>query len=70
MFVCPPPVLYNEWEEVDESWQLDCNNIGKGKTLPSSVAGPEVTPELEGAETKSIPGSECAGTRENDCVTT
>ena len=31
---------------------------------------PEATPDQEGAETKSIPGLECAESRENDCVTT
>ena len=34
---------------------------------------PEATPVLtveEGAEFESIPGLECAETRENDCVTT
>ena len=38
LFVCPPPVLYNEWEEVDESWQPG-TALAKVKLFRQSVAG-------------------------------
>ena len=60
-------MLYNEWEEVDESWQQPVTALAKVKLFRQMW--PEATPELEGADTKSIPGLECAETRENDCVT-
>ena len=43
LFVCPPPVLYNEWEEVDESWQPPVTTLAKVKLFRQ--VWPEATPE-------------------------
>ena len=47
-----------------------CNNIGKGKTLPSKCGRKPPLSRRGRRLNKSIPGLECAETRENDCVTT